>query len=190
MNFRYQELIAAALLAMVSGCTSPRLAVYETIGSSADRDPSQARAFNEQGLHLAKAGQADQAAQAFREALRFEPAYAAAHNNLGLVLMQQGQAYEAALEFAFAARSAPQAFEPRLNLGRLYESVGWHKDAIDQYEQVLAQAPEHSEAMGRLVQVYRRLRAPSDRIEKLLGALVNTGDPRWSTWALTQRPQP
>jgi tetratricopeptide (TPR) repeat protein len=73
----------------------------------AEEDPSDAEAFQIQGLALAKQGETEAATAMFREAARLAPTEAKHRYNLGAHLAEQGLREEARAEVAEAVRLAP-----------------------------------------------------------------------------------
>jgi tetratricopeptide (TPR) repeat protein len=70
------------------------------------------------GEALARSGRYEDAAAAFREAIRLEPELAGAHNNLGCALAALGRFEEAGAAFREAVRLRPDYAEARRNLAR------------------------------------------------------------------------
>jgi tetratricopeptide (TPR) repeat protein len=73
------------------------------------------------------ARQLDNAAAAFREALRLDPAYANAHNNLGNVLLAQGKNDEAIQEFREVVRLQPDSEAAKNNLAAALQRISQRK---------------------------------------------------------------
>ena len=66
--------------------------------------PEDAEAYNNRGIALASADRMQEAAEAFRAAVRLDPTGPLAHRNLGLALEALGDAEGAGRQFAEAQR--------------------------------------------------------------------------------------
>lgn len=101
----------------------------------------------EAGQRLIEAGQLNEAAGAFEQAIGLYPAYVEALLALGDVYRQQGRSDDAvrALRQALAVR--PRMLEAHIGLGSLYVQRGEHERALEQLTQALAQAPEQPQLL-------------------------------------------
>jgi len=113
-----------------------------------------AQSLNERGVQLAKAGQMEQAGQAFEQALRLRPNMPGAYNNLGNVLRRQGRLPEAEVSFLRSIALDPFDTSGLINLGRLY----WHQGRLSEAVAVLQNAnrvksddPEAMRSLGQLM---------------------------------------
>jgi len=83
------------------------------------------------GSAYAATDRLDDAAAAYRAALKIKPNNPATLYSLGLVTKDQGRYEEAAPLFANAAVRDPQFGEALVELGIVYEHLGRHEDAVD-----------------------------------------------------------
>jgi Flp pilus assembly protein TadD len=81
------------------------------------------------GVVLWQTGRPDEAADAFREAIRRRPQYDEAHYMLGTVLRQLGDADGALAEFRETIRLRPSSAEAQLSLGQLLHERGTKVEA-------------------------------------------------------------
>ena len=72
-----------------------------------------------QGLELWYAGKLEEAAAAFRRAIKVKPDYAKAHNNLGAALYHLGKINEAIAHFQRALEIEPGNVDARRNLEKV-----------------------------------------------------------------------
>lgn len=111
--------------------------------------PGNARAHNNLGVALQRAGALDEAAHHFRETLRLG-ADAQAANNLGVVLMQQGDLEQAQRLFRRALQAHPDSASAHYNLGCALAKQGRFVEAIAAYRAALALQPDDVEARFNL----------------------------------------
>ncbi|MGH9883865.1 MAG: tetratricopeptide repeat protein [Pyrinomonadaceae bacterium] len=113
--------------------------------------------FDPQGFYnignaLARIGDADGAAHAYRKAIdQRKGRYSRALNNLGVVLLRQGRWDEAYNAFTSALRIENFRYaEASYNLGRLYAARGENDLAIREWRRAVSVNPEHSAAAQAL----------------------------------------
>ncbi len=86
------------------------------------------------------------AAAAFREALRLLPDFAEAHNNLGLVLAEQGKLDEAVAHYREALRIQPGYALAHHNLGKALLRQGNAREAEEHFREAVRLQPGHAQA--------------------------------------------
>ena len=102
-------------------------------------------------MTLKSAGQLEQAAAAYREALRLKPDYAEAHNNLGIALGAQGEIESAIEAYQHALSIKPDLVGAYNNLGNAFKNTGQHDEAIAAYREALRLQPNYAEAHSNLL---------------------------------------
>ena len=150
------------------------------------------------GTALSEAGQPQEAAEHFGEALRLNPDYARAHYNLGVALTQTGHLQEAMEHFREALRLNPDYAPAHYNLGHALLQTGQPQEAIEHFQEALRlkldDAPAHNNLGVALVQTghpqeaikhYQealRLQPNLPEAQYNLGnALLQTGQPQEAT---------
>lgn len=118
-------------------------------------DPSDSP--NDRGIALARQARWDEAAAAFREALRQNPEQAAAWSNLGNVLKAQGRWDEAQRAFEKALALGPNDFETYVNLGSLFRDRRQPARALEQFERARVMRPDHPHVWRGLAHSLREL---------------------------------
>ena len=98
------------------------------------------------GTALSEAGQPQEAAEHFGEALRLNPDYAPAHYNLGHALLQTGQPQEAIEHFQEALRLKLDDAPAHNNLGVALVQTGQPQEAIKHYQEALRLQPNLPDA--------------------------------------------
>lgn len=93
------------------------------------------------GVAHTRQGNWENAAAAYREALRLKPEHADASNNLSFVLWEQGRFESALAAAADAVRLRPRFAEGLINKARALESLGRFKESLEAYERALAIKP-------------------------------------------------
>ncbi|XP_049938787.1 protein O-mannosyl-transferase TMTC1-like [Schistocerca serialis cubense] len=116
---------------------------------------------------LRDAGNADLAAEHYREALRLWPTYASAHNNLGTLL----RADEAEAHFLAAIRHAPGHVHAHYNLGQLYRRDNRTEDAAVMLERCIRLDSGYTPAYLLLARLYAGAGLQA-RVGELLRQLV------------------
>jgi tetratricopeptide (TPR) repeat protein len=104
--------------------------------------------------------QYEQAAAAFREAIRLAPDYAEAHNNLGAMLHAFGQLDEAAVQYRLAATLRPDNAEAENNLGRVLLQQRKASEAIGHFARAIELNPNLASALSGLAWVLATSPAP------------------------------
>src|SRR5437764_1295346 len=104
--------------------------------------PSSSRAHVNYATALQEAGQADQAAEEFSTALRFNPDSAKTHVSLATVLMGKGNLEEAQTHFDEALRIDPNNAEYHSGHVYLLEQLGRIEEAAAESEAAVRLAPK------------------------------------------------
>jgi tetratricopeptide (TPR) repeat protein len=119
--------------------SAPALAAFRIATRVA---PGFARAWNNLGVALGRAGRTDAARRAYRRALRAEPRLHAAWANLGQLLRRQGHSATARRALQRAVELAPRQAHYRYYLGRLLAESGRIEAAITELERGTTLDPE------------------------------------------------
>jgi tetratricopeptide (TPR) repeat protein len=98
------------------------------------------------GTALSEAGQPQEAAEHFGEALRLNPGYAPAHYNLGVALTQTGHLQEAMEHFREALRLNPDYARAHYNLGVALTQTGHLQEAMEHFREALRLNPDYAPA--------------------------------------------
>ncbi|MBX7246660.1 MAG: tetratricopeptide repeat protein [Candidatus Sumerlaeaceae bacterium] len=108
--------------------------------------PESAVVHAQYGNACTSAGQAAQAEQHLREALRLAPDEPYFHNNLASLLVADGRVDEAVEHFLRAAECDPRYASPHYNLGQIYKRKGLAAEAEREYRAAIAAKPYYYEA--------------------------------------------
>jgi cytochrome c-type biogenesis protein CcmH len=132
-------LIAAAVIALVSA----GVAISRTLGSGGGSDSPAAKDWRVVGWAYAEAGNAAEAASAYRKAAAIEPATAETWSSLGEVLQtpSAGVVPEAAAAFRKALELDPSDPRARYFLAVQKDLAGDHKGAVDDWIAFLKDTP-------------------------------------------------
>jgi tetratricopeptide (TPR) repeat protein len=110
-----------------------------------DSGPDMTEAFEMQS-----AGQMEQAAILYREALQEDPSSVVAHFNLGIIEMAEGDPDAAAAEYERVIALDPPHVPARFNLAMIRTELNNPEAAITLYRELLAIEPAHPEALLNL----------------------------------------
>ncbi|MGO8970315.1 MAG: tetratricopeptide repeat protein [Myxococcaceae bacterium] len=116
---------------------------------------AQARASFQRGEKALQAGQLEQAAAAYQEALQASPRFAEALNGLGSVLFRQGKRAEAVQKFQAAIAADPGLKLAYFNLGYAARKNGDFAVAAGAYETYLKLDPTDADGYFGLAEAYR-----------------------------------
>ncbi len=94
--------------------------------------PGFARAWNNLGVALARAGRPREAVRAYRRAVRLQPGFAAPYANLGQLHLRSGEQAAAARAWRRAVHLAPTNAHYRYHLGKLLAADGHPDEAAEQ----------------------------------------------------------
>lgn len=124
-------------------------ATLQSLQQAARRQPGDAAAFHELGLAYGEAGRLQEAAAAFREALRLDPNLAEAHINWGVALLRLGQTDAALRQHRRGVRLWPSA-SAYYNLGcSLYYKGDWEL-AIENLQRACRLGPSDADRLSLL----------------------------------------
>jgi tetratricopeptide (TPR) repeat protein len=123
------------------------------------------------GTALSEAGQPQEAAEHFGEALRLNPGYAPAHYNLGVALTQTGHLQEAMEHFREALRLNPDYAKAHYNLGVALTQTGHLQEAIEHFREALRLNPDYAPAHYNLGHALLQTGQPQEAIEHFQEAL-------------------
>jgi Flp pilus assembly protein TadD len=136
------------------------------------RAPKEARDSYDAAMRSLKLGQANEAVNQFRQALKVYPKYFRALNDLGALLMKMNRLDEAAETLERATAIAPRVYYPRLNLAIIRTRQAKYKQAIELLEQLHKENSKLSEvrvALADALMAANRL----DEAEPLLRAALS-----------------
>jgi len=109
--------------------------------------PSDGRLVQIHQLTLLRLQRPDEAADAYRGALKLRPDLAEAHSNLGLIAGNAGDLEEAERRFRRALALDPDLLAARFNLAQLLGATGRGAEARREIEAILARDPGHQGAL-------------------------------------------
>jgi tetratricopeptide (TPR) repeat protein len=112
--------------------------------------PENARAHNNLGEILFKAGQKTEAVQQYQEAVRLKPADPDYHYNLATALSDTGRAQESLGQFEETMQLVPDYAPAHLNYGLALMKAGQASKAIEHYREALRINPDYAEAYNEL----------------------------------------
>jgi tetratricopeptide (TPR) repeat protein len=128
--------------------------------------------WRELGDRLHMAGQLEEAAGAYAEALALGPDSAECFYNLAVTRMRQNRLPEAAVAFEQALGRKPDYAEAHLNLGNVRRACGRPKEATRCYREAVRARPDYADARYNLaltLQDRDRLKEALDNYRELLG---------------------
>lgn len=99
----------------------------------------------------------EQAAEAYRRALKLDPSMGAAHTNLGNLYYRTGRLADARAHYERALALDPDQPEARFNLANLHEEDGKIELAIAEYRRVVATCPDFPDAHYNLALALERV---------------------------------
>ena len=112
-------------------------------------------------------GKPDEAAAAYREAVRVNPNLAPAHDNLGVMLAERGSADEAVAAYRRAIEVNPGAARPYYNLGNALAARGDWDGALAAFRKALELQPDFAEAHCNLGHALRELGRLGEAVKAL-----------------------
>lgn len=125
------------------------LCVGATIGWCAEApatppiaEETPAAAAYARGVAAYDAGQLDEAAHAWRQAIQGDPNFAEAYVGLGVIFLQRGDAVGAEAEFQMALGKNPNHINALANLGALAVQRGQYDIAVSYYRRAVGREPE------------------------------------------------
>ena len=112
---------------------------------AADKDPTDARPWNNMGVALAASGKTSDAIAAYDKSLAMNNDSSQTHNNLGSALAEAGRFDEARTHIQRAIELDPDNGTAHINLGHLLEVTGHRQEAIEQLTQGMQIAPKNAD---------------------------------------------
>ena len=122
-----------------------------------DRDAGSAADWLGYGRSREEEERFEEAAEAYRAALRLEPRFAEAHFNLGNVLRAQGRPQGAEERYRMALEQNPQLSEAWYNLADLLEATGRLDEAVECLRRALDACPTFADAHFNMAHCCERL---------------------------------
>ncbi len=117
---------------------------------TARKYPGNARAHNNLGQALQRAGRLDAALASYRRALALQPRYPETHYNLGAALAGRGEWAAAIGHYETALGIEPDYPEALNNLGNALAQTGRLEAAVARYEEAIRRRPSFPEAHNNL----------------------------------------
>ncbi len=127
------------------------LAIWQ---DTARKAPDNARAHQELGGALLRAGRLAEALAAYETALRLKPDYPKGRNNYASALCEAGRWAEAAAQYERAVRQLPDMPEPIYGYGNALMQLGRLDGAIASYERAIQLAPNFYPAHNNLANIF------------------------------------
>lgn len=118
-------------------------------------DETSAEEWYELGCEL-ELTDLEQAADAYRRALKLDPSHADAHVNLGRLLHEQRAPAAAEKHYREALEADPAHDTAAFNLGVALEDLGRVREAVTAYQQAIAIDPENADAHYNLAGLYEK----------------------------------
>ncbi len=112
---------------------------------AADKDPTDARPWNNMGVALAASGKTSDAITAYDKSLAMNGDSSQTHNNLGSALAETGRFDEAMAQIQKAIELDADNGAAHINLGHLLEVTGHRQEAIEQLTQGIQIAPRNAD---------------------------------------------
>jgi tetratricopeptide (TPR) repeat protein len=153
LGLRAGRWLGVAAVALVAG-TMARNHDYRSEvaiwGDAAAKFPANARAHNNHGQALFRAGDVAGAIVGYERALALQPSYPETHYNRGVALAKLGRLPEAIAAYEAALRIDPRYPEAHNNLATALVPAGRLLEAIAHYEAAIARKPDFAEAHNNL----------------------------------------
>jgi tetratricopeptide (TPR) repeat protein len=112
---------------------------------AADKDPTDARPWNNMGVALAASGKTSDAVAAYEKSLVMNNDSSQTHNNLGSALAEAGRNDEAMAQIQKAIELDPDNGAAHINLGHLLEVTGHRQEAVEQLKLGIQIAPKNAD---------------------------------------------
>ena len=112
---------------------------------AADKDPTDARPYNNIGVALAAVGKTSDAIAAYEKSLSMNNDSSHTHNNLGSALAEAGRFDDAMVHIKKAIELDPDNGAAHINLGHLLEVTGHRQEAIEQLTLGMQIAPKNAD---------------------------------------------
>jgi tetratricopeptide (TPR) repeat protein len=134
---------------------------------AADKDPTDARPYNNMGVALAATGKTTDAIASYEKALSINNDSSQTHNNLGSALAEANQLDDAKLHIQKAIELDPDNGTAHINLGHLLEVTGHRQEAIEQLTLGLQIAPKNADGHN----IYGVILAREGKLDKAIAEL-------------------
>jgi tetratricopeptide (TPR) repeat protein len=165
-----RALAGLAIIAVALGVVSSRrngdyrneLAIWTDTVAKA---PTNARARNNLGDALQRAGKPLEALAQFQAGLRYEPTSAEAYYNIGAIYLDLGRPADAIAPCEAAIRLKPKFALPYNNLGTALLQTGRLAEGVAQLQTALRLKPDIPEAHSNLARAFNELGDPAKAIE-------------------------
>ncbi len=191
--------LGLAAIALLIG-TVARNRVYRSEAAlwadAAAKHPANARAHNNLGQALFRAGDVAGAIASYDRALALQSSYPETHYNRGVALARQRRMPEAIVSYEAALRLDPRYPEVHNNLGNALAQSGRAADALGHFESALGVRPDFAEAQNNLGNALLQLGRTTEaagRFERALAlkpnyaeASYNLGNARASAGAMAE----
>ncbi|WP_348265288.1 tetratricopeptide repeat protein [Telmatobacter sp. DSM 110680] len=112
---------------------------------AAEKDPTDARPWNNMGVALAASGKAIDAIAAYEKSIAMNSDSSQTHNNLGSALAEAGRLDEAKIQIEKAIALDGDNGAAHVNLGHLLEVTGHREEALQELTQGLQAAPKNAD---------------------------------------------
>jgi tetratricopeptide (TPR) repeat protein len=134
---------------------------------AADKDPTDARPWNNMGVALAASGKTSDAITAYDKSLAMNGDSSQTHNNLGSALAETGRFDEAMAQIQKAIELDADNGAAHINLGHLLEVTGHRQEAIEQLTQGIQIAPRNADGHN----VYGAILAREGKMDEAIAEL-------------------
>lgn len=138
---------------------------------TAEKIPTNARAHNNLGQALFRAGRIKDAVAAYQAALRLQPNYPETHYNLGVAFARLDALAEAIIHYEAALKLQPVYPAAHNNFANTLVKVGRMEDALTHYAEALRQDPAFAEAHGNWGNALLQLGRAEESLAKFARAL-------------------
>jgi Flp pilus assembly protein TadD len=140
---------------------------------AAEKDPTDARPYNNLGVALAATGNTGEAIEEYRKSLALNNDSSQTHNNLGSALAEAGKLDEARAEIDKAIELNPDNGSAHINLGHMLEVMGGHRqEAIDELTKGIELAPKSSDGHN----IYGVILARMGKLDEAIAELQKAVD--------------
>ncbi len=134
---------------------------------AADKDPTDARPWNNMGVSLAASGKTSDAIDAYVKSLAMNNDSSQTHNNLGSALAEAGRFDDAMAHIRKAIELDPDNGPAHINLGHLLEVTGHRSEAIEQLTLGIQIAPKNADGHN----IYGVILARENKLDEAIAEL-------------------